>query len=136
MHDYMRKHPETTEKKANTVKLYRVLEDGQYRDTPMVYEYDFGDCWEHEMTLVGRAERSAFFECTDGEGHGCAEDAGSVDGWIDLVEAYQTTNPNQEQREKRQWYEDTCSNGSSDGLAGDRIRQWDKEAMNVALTHI
>ncbi|KAI8956761.1 MM3350-like domain-containing protein [Daldinia sp. FL1419] len=63
------------------------------------YTYDFGDNWEHEMTLLGRAEPSDFV-CIGGSGHPVAEDVGGTRGWRDLKEAYRTAQPDEEQRSK------------------------------------
>ncbi|KAL8976777.1 MAG: hypothetical protein Q9205_007288, partial [Flavoplaca limonia] len=44
MHNSARQHPQTPEKKASKVKLWGVLDKPQYKDIPLEYEYDFGDC--------------------------------------------------------------------------------------------
>ena len=77
MHNSQRQHAQTPEKKSSKVKLFDVLEKPAYRSKPFEYEYDFGDCWEHAITLEGRKEGTGFFTCVDGEGHYVAEDVGS-----------------------------------------------------------
>lgn len=73
--------------------LADVLEHPEYKDkTYLSYEYDHGDSWEHEITVLGKAAptlrndlggitQKAF--CLAGEGHPCAEDVGSypVSSW-------------------------------------------------------
>ena len=67
--------------------LADVLEHPEYKcKTELSYEYDHGDSWEHDIIVLGRADSNlrnalggvphkAF--CIAGEGHPCAEDAGS-----------------------------------------------------------
>jgi len=101
MHAMHRRHKNTPENKADRLKLHQVLDNPSYSNAPMQYEYDFGDCWEHQMTLVSRAEKATdFFQCKAGEGHGVAEDVGSAKGWEELKLAYRSPSPGQDQREK------------------------------------
>lgn len=136
MHSGTRSHPRTPEKRSDKLKLYEVLEDAQYRDNGFEYEYDFGDCWTHEITVTGRTKHSDIFVCIAGEGHPCAEDVGSSPGWNKLVEAYKATRPTEDQREKREWFETQCSNRDRGGLAGDRVKQWDKQLVNRLLAQV
>ena len=67
--------------------LADILEHPEYKGrTDLSYEYDHGDSWEHDVTVLGRADpalrnalggvpHKAF--CVAGEGHPCAEDVGS-----------------------------------------------------------
>ncbi|KAK3311014.1 MM3350-like domain-containing protein, partial [Chaetomium strumarium] len=91
-----------------------------YAGKQVIYMYDFGDNWEHNLSVEGRADPTDRFVCLSGTGHAVAEDVGSVDGWRELKDAYCTSHPTKEQRERRQWYERTASNGDPEGLAGDR----------------
>ena len=79
VHDEACQHPQTPEKFSTKIRLQDVLEKSKYKDKSFAYEYDFGDCWYHEITLVGRKDSTDFFMCTDGEGHGVTEDVGSVE---------------------------------------------------------
>ena len=58
-----------------------VLENKAYAGAGLEYEYDYGDCWKHAITVVGRADRKARIlvrvSCVDGEGHGAAGAVGS-----------------------------------------------------------
>jgi len=54
------------------------------------YEYDFGDGWEHEITVEANSDTDAkltFAVCIDGQ-HACPpEDCGGPHGYADLLEA-------------------------------------------------
>ena len=99
----------------------------------MVYEYDFGDGWEHQITVVGRDAPTRSFVCLAGSGHPAAEDVGGAYGWENLKEAYRAARPDASQRESRRWYQDQASNGDPLGLAGDRVNTWDREQVNRDL---
>ena len=134
MHMGSRRHKETPEKMANRLKLHQVLDDPSYRDAPLQYEYDFGDCWEHQKTHMSRADKATdCFQCTDGEGHGVAEDVGSTDGWKNLKRAYRNQRPNKEQREKMKWFESFATNMDPKGLGNGRDKVWPKVEINSRL---
>lgn len=136
MFSSMRTDAWTPEKMSSTIQLHHVFENAQYRGLPLEYEYDFGDCWEHAITLVGRKEATEFFMCTDGEGHGCAEDVGSSMGWEELKEAYRASHPTREQREHMTWFETMASNSDAGGLGGGRDRVWAKGKINRDLADL
>lgn len=98
----------------------------------MVYTYDFGDNWRHQMSLQGRGPPTTDFKCISAQGHYVAEDVGSPSGWEKLKAAYRTSNPTQEQKEKREWYESGCSNGEKEGLTG-RENEVDKFLIDYVL---
>ncbi|MBE0557212.1 MAG: plasmid pRiA4b ORF-3 family protein [Proteobacteria bacterium] len=55
-----------------------------------IYEYDFGDSWEHYITVEKIIEIDAaqkhFAECLDGK-HACPpEDCGGIGGYLDLLD--------------------------------------------------
>lgn len=102
-------------------------------DQEIVYTYDFGDHWEHDLTILGREDATRDFICLDGSGHYVAEDVGGVRGWESLKQAYQTTRPTKEQKERRKWFEQQASNSDPRGLAGNQVNAWDREATNRAL---
>lgn len=136
MHNSSRQHPQTPEKKASRVKLWEVLDKPQYKDMPLEYEYDFGDCWTHAIELLGRSEVTGFFKCTDGQGHGVAEDVGSTRGWERLKAAYRAARPDKEQRSKMRWFETQASNGDREGLGNGRERSWAKGEINRRLSEL
>jgi Plasmid pRiA4b ORF-3-like protein len=131
MHNGVRMHPETPELTASRVKLGKIFD--KYPAALVEYEYDFGDCWEHEITIVGRESATDVFVCTDGEGHGVAEDVGSVDRWQALKEAYRSRDPTEEQKEKMEWFERLASNHDTRGLRDGRDRIWDRDGVNFKL---
>ncbi len=116
------------------IKLGKTLE--QYKGVPIEYEYDFGDCWEHKISVVGRAAATEVFLCTAGEGHYVAEDVGSVMGWQNLKEAYRTQRPNKEQREQMYWFERQASNADPRGLRNGRDRLFDRDGVNFQLARM
>ncbi|WP_219928136.1 plasmid pRiA4b ORF-3 family protein [Arthrobacter sp. HMWF013] len=71
----------------------------------MTYTYDFGDDWEHAITLEkvlksddgGRLPR-----CTGGRGAAPAEDSGGVGGWMGIVQAVNDPS-HREHQEYREW---------------------------------
>ena len=63
-----------------------------------MYVYDFGDNWEHFMTVKGRADPADVFVCLSGTSHPATEDVGSYNGWNDLKAAYHAARPIKKQR--------------------------------------
>ena len=55
----------------------------------ILYEYDFGDMWEHEIRVEAKREREpgkVYPVCTDGARAGPPEDIGGPDGYAALVD--------------------------------------------------
>jgi len=115
------------------MKLWQLFEKDEYANCEIEYEYDFGDNWEHKVTLMGREEAGESFVCLEGGGHGVAEDVGSRDGWKKLKAAYRADRPNAEQKDKMRWFESKASNRDPQGLKGERVNVWDKEKVNGLL---
>ncbi|EFX04803.1 hypothetical protein CMQ_1731 [Grosmannia clavigera kw1407] len=118
---------------SDKYKIYQLFDNVQFQGREIVYTYDFGDNWEHYLTVTGRADPTDDFVCLGGSGHGVAEDVGSFRGWEQLKENYRTTNPSKEQRERRSWYESMSSNSDPSGLSGDRVHYWDCDRVNRLL---
>ena len=133
MHDGARKNALTTQKKSHEVRLHEVFEDVRYSGQKMEYGYDFGDNWEHDIKVVGKLPATTRFEVVDGEGHEAAEDVGGQRGWEELIKAFNARRPSEEDESKISWYEKTCSNGDRRGLKGDRVKVWNKEAIDAKL---
>ncbi|KAL1754586.1 MM3350-like domain-containing protein, partial [Schizophyllum commune] len=80
----------------------RVLQEGAI--PPMLYEYDFGDCWEHTITFRGEktaaANRPIFTEVV---GYPPVEDCGGLSGWEGVKKAFAAGNPTPNQLERRKW---------------------------------
>jgi hypothetical protein len=70
-----------------------------------VYLYDFGDTWEHHLTLESRrpAERGARYpRCTAGERKCPPEDVGGPRGYVEFLEAM-SGRRSQRRREYEEW---------------------------------
>ena len=133
MHNKARQHPQTPEKLASKVRLFEVLYKQRFQGKPFEYEYDFGDCWTHDIVLVRRDEATANFKCIDGAGHYVAEDVGSTRGWERLKAAYAAREPDEEQRNKMRWFEEQASNCDERGLGNGSERSWAKDEINRRL---
>ncbi|KAI4212705.1 MAG: hypothetical protein LQ351_004596 [Letrouitia transgressa] len=107
-------------------KLSDVLEKEEWKGkVSITYEYDMGDGWQHDITVLGRADPSLHAMlgvpedeevkvlCLAGEGHPCAEDCGGEPGWEDLKGAFKKRNGD---KSRREWYKTMCSNGDRKGL--------------------
>jgi hypothetical protein len=135
MHNRDRKHSQTPEISSSKINLSKVFSNPSYCDCDIEYENDFGDCWVHQIRVIGRDSATEKFVCVEGEGHGVAEDVGSYKGWEGLKEAHRTEHPDEEQRERRKWFENMASNRDLRGLGGGRERVFDKEGVNANLMH-
>jgi hypothetical protein len=98
--------------------------------------YDFGDNWEHQLTIEGRAEATDGFHVLSGTGHPVAEDVGGVRGWKELKAAFRASQSTEEQRERCEWFINHASNGTLEGLAGDLIHAWDMDDVNRQIKRI
>ncbi len=132
-HDGQRAHPLTLDKSSRNTKLYQILDGPKYRDGTLVYTYDFGDRWEHLLTITRRTDATSKFKCLNGTGHGVAEDV-VQDGWAELKQAYRAEKPTTKQREKMQWYEQQASNGDPQGVGNGREHVFDKQAVDRKLS--
>lgn len=132
MHSDWSFHPDTPEVLSMNVRLGPTL--AKYPTADLRYEYDFGDRWEKDCVVLGRAPFGQFC-CVDGEGHPVAEDVGSSDGWAKLKVAYRkpANRRSKEEREKIEWFQYQASNADPLGLEGERVRLWDKTKVNKEL---
>ncbi|KAI4263441.1 MAG: hypothetical protein L6R42_001413 [Xanthoria sp. 1 TBL-2021] len=119
------------------------LEDGT-KTTGQIhlrYEYDMGDGWDHQIVLLGRAEKGLHnllgggadtpkVLCIGGEGHPCAEDCGSEPGWEDLKNAFKKQRGD---KSRRDWYKTMCANGDPKGLDP---YKWDILEVNDQLREV
>ena len=85
------------------VSLLDVLEE---ENTAIVYEYDFGDSWYHEVLVervFAESPRRRKLECIDGARACPPEDVGGVYGYAEFLEAM--GDPSHERHaELRKWY--------------------------------
>jgi Plasmid pRiA4b ORF-3-like protein len=75
------------EKNEDEIAISQVLTAAKPK---MIYEYDFGDSWEHEVVLEKIAETEAGFShprCIEGENACPPEDVGGVWGYVDFLQA-------------------------------------------------
>ncbi|KUJ09650.1 uncharacterized protein LY89DRAFT_740729 [Mollisia scopiformis] len=135
MQNQDRVHSQTPEVKSHKIKLGKVFENKEYEEAVIEYEYDFGDCWEHDIEIVGRVLATTKFVCTEGEGHGVLEDIGNIRGWLNLKEAFKVIHPTKDQKEKMKWAKSGASNADPEGLGNGRDRFWDKDDINEMLSH-
>jgi hypothetical protein len=88
---------ELTDEDEDKVVISEVLPAAK---TKMVYEYDFGDSWEHEVVLekITQSEAGVHYpRCIAGENACPPEDIGGVWGYADFLEAI--NDPGHEQHE-------------------------------------
>lgn len=90
----------------------------------ILYTYDFGDRWSHEVKLVGHsnaAEETSVPSCTDGKLACPPEDCGGVPGYEELCDLMARTDLDEEEQERVDW-------------AGDwSPLDFDRDAVNRAL---
>jgi hypothetical protein len=71
-----------------------------------VYEYDFGDSWEHEVVaekLLPIDPEAKYPVCLAGARACPPEDCGGVPGYMDILEALKAPKKTAEQRERLEW---------------------------------
>ncbi|KAI9641353.1 hypothetical protein NHQ30_010155 [Ciborinia camelliae] len=123
-------------KSSDRTLLHQVLDDEATRDRTIHYQYDYGDNWEHVIICGGRADPTLNFVVLGGEGHGCAEDVGGYGGWTDLIEAYESDNPTEDQQASMTWFEEKAHNKDPKGLRGAAKYTWDKDRINSVLQEL
>jgi len=96
----------------------------------LLYEYDFGDSWEHDIVVEDvLADRSSTVVCVGGRRAGPVEDSGGVWGYAALCEAMaDPTHP--QHAERRTWVHDVVGVPRFDPAA------FDKDAVNRALASV
>ena len=74
-----------------------------------IYEYDFGDSWEHEVTVekfLPIDPQAKYPVCLAGAPACPPEDCGSFPGYFDILEALKAPKKTEEQKELLEWLED------------------------------
>ena len=66
------------------MRLDKIFTEGR---TSLLYEYDLGDSWRHDITLLGTVEGEEKHGCIDGARACPPEDCGGVSGYYHLLEA-------------------------------------------------
>ena len=71
-------------------RRFRLADIAQREKTALIYEYDFGDGWEHEVVvekvLAADSEKKCAV-CLDGKNARLPEDCGGIFGYYDLLKA-------------------------------------------------
>ncbi|KAL2066418.1 hypothetical protein VTL71DRAFT_2489 [Oculimacula yallundae] len=136
---------------ADEMPLSRIYDAKKYKGkVQMLYEYDLGAGWEHQITLLGRADPSlvramqvsnlrvttgvehsnqAKVMCLSGEGGPLKEDCGGTHGW-DLLK--------EKARKKASGRNggDSLDRGMAGGGACDKFWKWDIVEVNKQLASI
>jgi hypothetical protein len=85
----------------STVTMINKIVPSEGNRFAFVYEYDFGDCWEHEVLFEGclRSEKGRRYPiCVEGERSCPPEDVGGVWGYREFLEA--VADPKHERHEE------------------------------------
>jgi Plasmid pRiA4b ORF-3-like protein len=93
------------------------------RKMKIIYEYDFGDSWEHEILvedILPASPDSPAPRCLDGAGACPPEDCGGVCGYQSLLEALADPS-HPEHEEYKEWVEEDFDPGQFDV---DEVNQW------------
>jgi hypothetical protein len=88
---------------SNSVTIKMVV---ALREKKFIYEYDFGDSWNHEIKIVSvepLAKALRYPECIDGERCGPPEDCGGIHGFESFKEIMADPK-NEEHTEMKEWY--------------------------------
>ncbi len=99
----------------------------------LAYQYDFGDSWDHTITVTGRCLlQDGRTSCTSGERRGPVEDSGGIGGYAQLCEVL--ANPRHPQYEDlADWYAGAASTiGTLDAAPFD-AEAFDLDAVNAKL---
>ena len=100
------------------------------RNTRLVYEYDFGDCWLHEIEVAGHAVVPAGeLVCLAGANRGPVEDSGGMDGYARLCAAAQDP-AHPEHKAVQEWLYGVAGELSFDPA------HFDREQVNRRLTRL
>lgn len=97
-------------------------------NSKLVYEYDFGDSWNHEIVLekILEEDKNTFYPvCTDGKNTCPVEDCGGIWGYEDLVKVLKNKK-HPEHEEMKEWL----------GLEEDEDfdpKEFNKEYINESL---
>ena len=111
---------------ANTVSLRDVLKKKSDR---MVFEYDYGDGWEHDVWVKGirqyAADERPEVRLVKGQGACPPEDCGGVWGYSELLELRTKKHKSRDDRERLDWY------GIDKDYDPDFFAEWTKDDVDV-----
>jgi len=87
-------------------RLVRLAHIAPKKDATFLNEYDFGDCWKHEITVedIEPTPKGELLYpwCLDGQRACPPEDVGGVSGYASFLEAWRNRH-HPEHQEMRQW---------------------------------
>jgi len=87
------------------------------------------------IEVLGWGEPVEKFSCTEAVGHGACEDCGRAGGWEFIQERFRAENPDEQHRERINWYLNFAASGNPQGLEG-REKVVDLEEINGELAEI
>lgn len=88
-------------KEAETTLLSDVLK--KEKDY-IIYEYDFGDSWEHKVVLEAIDEETLLYPvCLKGKGCPPPENCGGIWGYYEMLEVLETKKPKADYNNYKQW---------------------------------
>lgn len=88
------------------------------------YTYDFGDSWEHAITvekIFAPEAGVAYPLCTDGQRHGPPEDCGGIPGFYNLLDALADPD-HPEHEDTQEWIGGFDAEAFSVGAVNQRLR--------------
>ncbi len=72
----------------------------------IIYEYDFGDGWEHKIVLEKIEENTIIYPtCIKGKGKTPPENCGGIFGYYEMLEVLRNKKPKNEYNDTKQWLE-------------------------------
>ncbi|CAJ2503815.1 Uu.00g112090.m01.CDS01 [Anthostomella pinea] len=137
--DYSEWNDDDITKRMRDFALKDVFDNEKYAGKARImWEYDFGDGWEHLIHFVGQEDPwlrasmgldpRARVVCIAGKGSPVAEDCGGTEGWRELKNAFAKGGADTEVQ--KAWYKRMCQNRDPEGLNPYR---WDIAEVNQAL---
>jgi hypothetical protein len=99
-------HPESKDDGADE-NLFRLGDLINAKGRTFNYLYDFGDCWEHDITILNNnyadPESKVIVECLEGAGACPPEDVGGVPGYFEFCQVLK--DPHHKEHENyKTWY--------------------------------
>lgn len=94
--------------KVKDTNDYSIAELLEFKGDRIIFEYDFGDSWEHDVWLKGIREYNPDETPTavviKGKGACPPEDCGGVWGYSDLIRIHSQKRKSKEDKEQLEWY--------------------------------
>jgi hypothetical protein len=71
-------------------RRFRLADIAQHEKATLIYEYDFGDGWEHQVVVekvLPPDSQKTYARCLDGKNNSPPEDCGGIFGYYELLKA-------------------------------------------------